>query len=311
MVEEESKVAAELGKCKLCGKTVLEDDGSETSPDVFLHRKCQDDGKKAAYLGFIPKQVVAAYYPEILAKKAFFNMFNPGQVLEEFDPAVASTRRSITRTNSYSPLISDVGPQADGQYVSTSPAGGIGIGRDGKPQVLDGAPLRKENDIRGYMFDQEFYNQYEGIDPTGLHAASALSNVRKKADASEYKAQFIDFIKKAMGEVAASFIASFKVTGRPMMNKVPGVGEIQLQNIEQPVNNGYNMQNVSSRIRFLVSKLNDGDIQEAINDGWAQAAVWNDSADGGYTYEVFARPESIDQDTLVLSYSFVVGTKGL
>src|SRR5208337_4942311 len=48
-------------------------------------------------------------------------------------------------------------------YESTSPAGAMGIGRDGKPEVLEGAPLRKENDIRGPMFTDEFYGQYAEV----------------------------------------------------------------------------------------------------------------------------------------------------
>ena len=128
---------------------------------------------------------------------------------------------------------------------------------------------------------------------------------------SDFKIQFSDFIKKARGEVAASFIAAFKVTQRSLMDKIPGVGIIQLDKIEQPISTGYNLQNVASRVRYLVSKLNDGDIQDAINDGWAQASVWNSADVGGFVYEVFVRPESLDKDSLALNYSFVVGTKGL
>jgi hypothetical protein len=244
---------------------------------------------------------------------AAFDLFIPGQVAQEFRPDVL--RETVDFPNdSYHPMITDVGPGPEGAFVSTSPAGGLGIGQDGKPQVLDGAPLRKENDIRGYMFDQEFYQQQESIDPSGIRTASCLMKLRKTADAAEFKAQFADFLKKTMGEVAASFMAAFKVTMRPMMNKVPGVGEIQLQYIEQPLqeqSNAYNIPNIASRVRFLVSKLNDSDIQDAINAGWAQASVSNDSEDGGFVYEIFVRPSALDVETLVLSYEFVVGTKGL
>jgi hypothetical protein len=244
---------------------------------------------------------------------AAFDLFIPGQVAQEFAPDVL--RETVDFPNdSYHPMITDVGPGPEGAFVSTSPAGGLGIGQDGKPQVLDGAPLRKENDIRGYMFDQEFYQQQESIDPSGIRTASCLMKLRKTADAAEFKAQFADFLKKTMGEVAASFMAAFKVTMRPMMNKVPGVGEIQLQYIEQPLQeqrNAYNIPNIASRVRFLVSKLNDSDIQDAINAGWAQASVSNDSEDGGFVYEIFVRPSALDVETLVLSYEFVVGTKGL
>ena len=58
-----------------------------------------------------------------------------------------------------------------------------------------------------------------------------------------------------------------------------------------------------------MDKLNDGDIKAAINDAWAQAAVWNDNADGGFIYEVVVRPETIDTDSLVMKYKFVCGTR--
>ncbi len=279
-----------IGTCATCKKSVWASEGSEVGPGVFLHAACQEKAKLAAFNLFIPGQVTKEFYPEILNETVDYP------------------------NDTYNPMISDVGPQADGAYVSTDPAGGIGIGQDGKPQVLEGAPLRQENDIRGYMFDQEFYQQYDSIDSTGMSTASILASVKKTASDAEFKTQFTDFLKKAMGEVAATFMAAFKVTQRPMMNRVPGVGEIQLQNIEQPTlqaTNGYNVPNVASRVRYLVSKLNDGDLQEAINASYSQASVWNDSEDGGYVYEVFVRPESLDQDTLILTYSFVVGTKGL
>lgn len=294
-----------LGSCNLCHTAVDRKTGSEIGPDTFQHAACKDKLAREQQLNFIPRQVLAAFYPEVL-KVATFNMFHPGPVLNEFDPGLL--HETVDHPEStYNPLISDVGPGPEGAYVPTSPAGGIGIGRDGKPQVLDGAPLRKENDIRGYAFADEFYSQTEPIDSTLLTVAS----VHKRADAAAFKVQFSDFVKKAMGEVAASFIAAFKITQRSLMDKIPGVGAIQLEKVEQPINSSYNLQNVASRVRYLVSKLNDGDIQEAINDGWAQASVWNTSELGGFVYEVFVRPESLDQDTLVLNYSFVVGTKGM
>jgi hypothetical protein len=57
--------------------------------------------------------------------------------------------------------------------------------------------------------------------------------------------------------------------------------------------------------------MNDSDIQDAINDAWAQSAVWHSgSGSGNFTYEVFVRAESIDTDSMTLKYKFVTGTKG-
>ena len=140
---------------------------------------------------------------EELQKEAGFNFFFPGQVLKEFYPEIQheivdypnATNQPMSGAGAPE-MVGDGGHELEGlldealdttvvemiqlpadigevepmamaaaDYSSTSPAGGMGIGRDGKPEVLEGAPLRKENDIRGYMFTDEFYGQYEGVSP--------------------------------------------------------------------------------------------------------------------------------------------------
>jgi hypothetical protein len=190
-------------------------------------------------------------------------------------------------------------------YVSTSPAGGMGIGRDGKSQVLEGAPLRKENDIRGPMFTEEFYAG------TDMVPGSAFASLTAKVAAGDEKNQFGLFLKKVMGEVAAAFIGAFKATTRMPMNKIPGLGEIQLAQIEQPstMNPAYNLINTGSRVKYLMDKLTDSQVQDCVNDAFAQAAVWHEAKDGGFVYEVFVRAETIDTESMLLKYKFVTGTK--
>ena len=188
-------------------------------------------------------------------------------------------------------------------YVSTSPAGACGIGRDGKSQVLEGAPLRKELDIRGPMFTDEFYQNYQAV------PGAALAALKEKVAGADEKKQFALFLKRVMGEVAASFLAAFKVTFRPPMNKVPGVGEIRLTEIEQPVTSVFNIINTGSRVKYLMDKLTDSEVQDAINGAFAQAAVWCEEKENGYVYEVFVRAETIDTDSMILSYRFVTGTR--
>jgi hypothetical protein len=62
-------------------------------------------------------------------------------------------------------------------------------------------------------------------------------------------------------------------------------------------------------VKRLVERLSDSEIQECINDAWAQAAVWCSTPDGGFVYEAFARAETLDSDTLILKYKFVTGTR--
>lgn len=240
-------------------------------------------------------------------KEAGFNFFFPGQVVKEFYPELQHEIVDYPNENN-SPMIEDIDITAALEtpklsYVSTSPAGAVGIGRDGKPQVLDGAPLRKENDIRGGMFLDEFHQQYEGV-------PGALLTVASKVAAKDEQHQFEVFLKKVMAEIAAAFVAAYKVTGRSILNMVPGVGEVQLAQVEQPSSlSSFNIVNTGSRVKYLLDKLNDSDVKDAINKARAQAAVWVDDPNGGFVYEVFARAESIDTDSMILKYTFIIGTK--
>jgi hypothetical protein len=240
-------------------------------------------------------------------KEAGFNFFFPGQVVKEFYPELQHEVVDYPNDTN-DPMIEDFDIAASLEtpklsYVSTSPAAAVGIGRDGKPQVLDGAPLRKENDIRGGMFMDEFHQQYEGV-------PGALLAVASKVAAKDEQHQFEVFLKKVMAEIAAAFIAAFKVTGRPILNMVPGIGEVQLAQVEQPSSlSSFNIVNTGSRVKYLLDKLNDGDVKDAINKARAQAAVWVDDPNGGFVYEVFTRAESIDTDSMIMKYTFIIGTK--
>jgi hypothetical protein len=285
---------------------------------------------------------------EQLEKEAGFNLFFPGQVLQEFYPEIQheivdypnASNSPMAQGNPAIPgsgnpeITGDGGHDLEGMldsaldtsivemvqlpadvsepmemaaadYSSTSPASGMGIGRDGKPEVLEGAPLRKENDIRGAMFTDEFYGQYDGVPGAAFAVAS------QKTAAGDEKAQFAKFLKMVCGEIAATMVAAFKVTQRPLLDKVPGVGELQLDTIEQGSQTmpmGQTSQ--GGRVKYLLGKLNDSDVKAAINEAWAQAAVWNDGSEGGFIYEVFVRPETIDTDSMKLVYKFVAGTRG-
>jgi hypothetical protein len=234
-----------------------------------------------------------------------------GAEVEENGPKPTIDKRLTERKDRAQGAIDSVNDkEATGSgfnYVSTDP-GAIGIGRDGKPEVLEGAPLRKENDIRGPMFTDEFYANYPGI--PGKYMVSSL---KKNAATTEKKEVLADFLKKVVGEIAVTFASAFKLTSRPVeLDKVPGTGNVNLVLAENSsVNNWPSYANdVGGRIESLLEEMNDSDIQDAINDAWAQAAVWHSgSGSGNFTYEVFVRAESIDTDAMILKYKFVTGTK--
>jgi hypothetical protein len=275
-------------------------------------------GSASQVMSMLPKAQVPQQEQMVgsAEKEAGFNFFFPGQVLKEFYPEVQHEIVDYPNDNN-SPMIEDIDLDAametpilgsvrmyadDSNYVSTSP-GAVGIGRDGKPQVLDGAPLRKENDIRGGMFMDEFHQQYDGV-------PGALLTVAAKVAAADEANQFQLFLKKVCGEIAATMVAAFKVTSRPLLNQVPGVGEVQLAQVEQPsALSSFNIVNTGSRVKYLLDKMNDSDLREAITKARAQAAVWLDDPNGGFVYEVFIRAESIDTDSMVMKYKFITGTK--
>ena len=154
------------------------------------------------------------------------------------------------------------------------------------------------------MFTDEFYGQYEGIPGAAMNVASKTA-----AEGGEAK-QFAEFLCYVCGEIAATMVAAFKVTHRPLLDKIPGVGEIQLDTVEQGSQAmGLGQITQGGRIKFLMDQLNDSEIKAAINEAWAQSAVWHEGGDGGFVYEVFVRPETVDTDSLKMKYKFVCGTK--
>jgi len=295
-----------------------EKEAAKTAGDGMAKTEEQVE-KEAGFNFFFPGQVVKEFYPELqheivdypnATNQPMSGAGNPeivgdnsGEIEGMLDDALDTNVIEMIQ------LPADVGEVeplavAAADYSSTDPAGGMGIGRDGKPEVLEGVPLRKENDIRGYMFTDEFYGQYEGIPGAAMAVAS------KKAAKGDESKQFALFLKKVCGEIAATLVGAFKITSRPLLDKVPGMGELQLDTIEQgsqamPL--GQTTQ--GGRVRWLMKELNDSEVKNAINEAWAQAAVWNDNPDGGFVYEVFVRPETIDTESLVLKYKFVCGTR--
>jgi hypothetical protein len=273
--------------------------------------------KEAGFNFFFPGQVLREFYPEIQHEIVDYPnatnapMLTPEivgdaeELMSALDEALEPGTLSKVENENLMPIAAGFYSTAApaGGSVSTSP-GAVGIGRDAQPQVLDGAPLRKENDIRGPMFLEEFYDQYAGVPGEALMVASV-----KTASADEAK-QFSFFLKKVSGEIAATMIAAFKVTTRPLLDKVPGMGEVQLADVEKPEGlAAFATVNTASRVKYLMDKLTDSEIQDAINDAWAQAAVWHDGPNGGFVYEVFVRMESIDTDSMIAKYKFVAGTR--
>jgi len=346
-----------VGYCKTQGHWNMHEKGTNCK-EWQEKPHTETEGKKAGE--------GAAKSPEDIEKEAGFNLFFPGQVVKEFYPDLQHEIVDYPNATNSPMLYPDISGDAHElpseqaieaaveasldptivAYVSTDPAGAMGIGRDGKPQVLEGAPFRKEDEIRGPMFYDEFFMNQSTVpgkainsiaskkatDPAAdghskvnnrgagqmfmeeYHAnytgGPALKAIAGKIAGADEAKQFALFLQKVCGEIAATFVAAFKVTNRPILDKVPGTGEIQLANIEQPQGlSSFNLVNTQSRVKYLLDKLTDSEVQDAINTAFAQAAVWHEGDGGGFVYEVFVRIENIDTDSMIAKYKFVCGTK--
>ena len=347
-------------------------------------------GRRAGFNFFFPGQALREFYPEIqheivdypnatnapMTSEVSGNSLN-GPLLTGNEDEENRLTAALDRTFDTLTRLSyvDAGPNA-----STSPAGGA-LGNSDKPMVVEGTPLHEEGEIRnwaepdsfyryrqdappggafrredqdrGGMFEEEFYQHYDG--QPGGDALSQLASEqdkpllmklldlhsfdgggkcsrcgaartgdserdskpcpkgRKQAAATgDYKAQLGRFLKRVMAEIAVTLVSAWKVTGRPPLDKVPGTGEIQLDQFEQQQYQGLSSLNLSitkSRVKYLVEKLSDSEVQECINNAWAQSAVWNSDPQGGMVFECFCRAETLDSESLRLTYKFVTGTR--
>jgi hypothetical protein len=308
--------------------------------------------RRAGFNFFFPGQALREFYPEIqheivdypnatnapMTSEVSGNSLN-GPLLtgneDEENRLTAALDRTFDTLTKLSYV--DAGPN-----TSTSPAGGA-LGNSGKPMVVEGTPLheegeirnwaepgsfyryrqdappggafRKEDQDRGGLFEEEFYQHYDG-QPGGdalSQLASEQDRPKTAAATGDYKAQLGRFLKRVMAEIAATFISAYRLTSRPPLDHIPGTGEVQLDQMEQQalqgLGGGLSLSITGSRVKRLVERLSDSEIQECINDAWAQAAVWCSTPDGGFVYEAFARAETLDSDTLILKYKFVTGTR--
>lgn len=158
--------------CGICDNGYLPEDESEDEASIVCENGEEIDGEPT-FLSLADARQLAKRQNR---KTAVFNWFFPGQAIKEFYPELQHETVDWPNYNN-SPMIEDAVPNNSEKWVSTDP-GAIGIGRDGKPQVLDGAPLRLEDDIRGYMFGDEFYQQYGAVPGAAL---ASLTSAKKEA----------------------------------------------------------------------------------------------------------------------------------
>jgi hypothetical protein len=250
------------------------------------------------------------------AKTAGEDWFLPGQVLREFYPEMEGEMlRYPAQNNSGMPEgmgSANPAPPVGSAFVSDAPASGA---MNPKPSVLqESVPLRRELQLRGPGYMNDFYRSVVTIDPSNLQMAASKSAAADEASFNA-KEEMTNILQGVCGEIVATLVAAYKVSMKPLASGVPGEGHVCLVNSSPSM--GTSTPSVSTqwdvfladRIRTMCTKLNDGDLQDIINDAWAQGAVWCKGDKGGFTYEVLVRAESFDDQTLELRYKYLVNVK--
>ena len=285
----------------------LHEDGELVKPELTENEKTQDQiyaSKKATKTASSKKSS---------KPKRALTLLVPGQVLDGFYPDVADDLdyNPAGREETHSPgpeeLQMNMQKEDDGQ--STKGPAGIGLG----PSQTEGAPLRKEFNLRGPGFINQFYTVHDDVNPESLVMRSAS----KKASAEDNQAKLSSLLKLICGQVAAALMTGFQITKKPLFTEVPTEWIVDLHLLEEDsmmLNQGsYILKGQTtggSGIKFLAESLNDTQLTEALNGAWAQAAVWNEGEDGsGFAYEIFVRAEKLDIDLMQLIVKYVIKSR--
>jgi hypothetical protein len=251
-------------------------------------------------------------YGEKIEPKLAFTLMVPGQVLEGFYPELAEQLeiQPMGREYNHSPSPEMLQRSLDQQDSGDETKGPAGVGLGPNEPQGQAAPLRKELSLRGPGFTNTFYTPHDDLDPSSLMMASKKGS---KTASVENKAKLADVLKKICGQVAASLVAGFQLTSRPLFTDVPQEWTLDLASLEsgiQSISAGIMpVQQTGFGFKALGADLNDSDMVEALNTAWAQAAVWNDEGDTGFTYEVFVRAEKLDLEALTLKLKYVIKKK--
>lgn len=309
--EEDHKKQASVGgmKCPMC-KSAAQKLWALNERQYGRCSKCGDFSLNPAKTAF---------------RKEAIAFVHPGQALEQFYPDVLNELSNYPigypeRDYTAPPLQLQEGtPVTDSSTVTLEDYSDNGMMHsNGAPgliqtQDLESAPLRSnERAIRGPYFLDQFYRDHCEIPPALLTIKSSLQKQAKVA-ASINKVEVVsEFLKGIAGELAASLLAAFKVTSRPCFTYTPCYATLDLKEYLTP--SDYPGRAVSptafaEQLKALVQSLNSGDLTEALNQAYAQSAVWHESDQDSYTYEIFVRLEDFDTDSLKIRYKYLSGKK--
>jgi len=271
--------------------------GEVEAPDLKLNPK--SSSHKIAFDWMAPGQVLKEFYPDVLNQMMTHEHedsdYHPVSPDEELREEPTKHNEDITRNE----------VDADEKHSLTSP--GLVSTESG-----GGTPLRSlERNIRGPFFADQFYKIHADISPANLTIKSSLNKFASEIDAPKIVA---DFLAKLSAEIASTLLAAFMVTESPSFVGVPTSGTIDLDAVTSgqmisPLLASGVVSPLAAQLRSLLEGMNDSELTNAINDAWAQSAVWKDSGTSSFLYEVFVRIEAVDTTAMVVTYKFVTGLK--
>lgn len=262
------------------------------------------------------------------ANKEALTYMHPGQILEQFYPDLLNSISGYPMGSPASNYTPPALQRMDGQImddeadkVTVSDYSDEGMmhshGQPGLIQTQDDSsvPLKpSERSIRGPFYSDQFYRIHTDIPPALLTMKSRAASLKKTASDKQKAAIVGDFLKKLCGEIASSLLAAFMTTDRPLFTYSPAYSEIDLKNEQSflpmnPILTATGMSPYVAQLKSLFDSINDGDLTEAINNAYAQGAVWHESESGRFLYEVFVRIEEVDTEHLTIKYKYLTGTK--
>jgi hypothetical protein len=253
-------------------------------------------------------------------RKLAFDWMAPGQVLKEFQPDVLNQMIDHSQDeDDYYPVQPDAEIQpANGQEITRDDYDAEESHSLTSPGLVStesggGTPLRsQERNIRGPFFMDQFYKIHADISPASL---TIKSSINQKTASDIDKAMVVaDYLAKLSAEIASTLLAAFMVTGAPAFVGVPTTGTISLLSagsdvMLNPMLSSGNMNPIVNQLKTLFDTMNDSQLTEAINDAWAQSAVWKDSGTTSFLYEVFVRIEAVDTEAMTITYKFITDLK--
>jgi hypothetical protein len=237
------------------------------------------------------------------------NLTTPSAVLQQFRPDLLGEQVQYPEAQHQTPAEGIRPPHHDdgNKTLERTQKGLSGVSPS---EQLDGPPMRKELNLHGPSFTDNFYKVQDNLSPSSFHASK-----RADSDPQTPKMQFETMLKQILATFTASAIGMFQSSQRPVPfdgqngTHTVNLGEFAAGASYDPSGKFDTFTLAVNRVREMVEALKTDEIREALDSAWAQAAVWcND--DGGFLYEIYASGDSFDPKTLAFTFKYLTGKKG-